>query len=414
MSIFAVEDMYYDNAHHILKKNCEFKINADDIFVKFKRTKFITGCYLILTNSCNLNCVYCFAKKNRKHDRLSLDTVQPLIFEIIKNSILCRSLGNVNVIPYIKFSGGGEPTLNFEVMQQITSFTNSLLRNNDLLAEYHLATNGQWNRREQSEWINENITNLLFSVDGTDVVNNTHRPRIDRGNSYVILLNNLKQITNSKIKITFRMTVSNYSLPYLEESISSFRSLGINNVQIEPLMPFEVKKDIFEPDPGAFAKQYSYVKYRYSDINIFSSFDVFDQKDNHPCGHQTGNIVSLFPDGTISSCPERSTSHCEEEYIRGKVENGRMLITELTDSQMHSHFDRCKDCIVSSKCDLCVSKVKLFRDKNYDTEYLCKIYRDIFVESIHHLVHEKSINQNYSFAYDINSSKYIFRKKDIN
>ena len=84
--------------------------------MQLKSTGIIIGGYFILTNSCNLNCVYCFAKRYRKQDRLVLDEAKPLVLEIIKNSVLCRILGMPGFVPYFKFSGGGEPTQNFDTM----------------------------------------------------------------------------------------------------------------------------------------------------------------------------------------------------------------------------------------------------------------------------------------------------------
>ena len=410
MSLFLIDGVYYDNVRRIIEKNCECAGVFSEPTMQLKRTGIIIGGYFILTNSCNLNCVYCFAKRYRKQDRLVLDEAKPLVLEIIKNSVLCRILGMPGFVPYFKFSGGGEPTLNFDTMCQITDFAKSLLSINDLAAEFHLATNGQWNDPRINEWISNNITNLLFSVDGIEAINNTHRPRIDGKNGYGNVVTNLQRLDNSDINITFRMTVSNFSLPYLAESVSVFGDLGVKNIQIEPLMPFEVKKDLCEPDPVEFAKQYSAVKYQHLDMNIFSSFDVFDQTDNSPCGHQAGNIVSLFPGGIISSCPEHALQD-DEDYFRGIIRDGKLSVTKQRDINFQYRFERCEDCIVSFKCDLCKSKIGLFTEKCYDTKYLCVIYREIFKESLHHFIGEKSIDRYCSFAYDINKSRYLFTSK---
>jgi len=293
------------------------------------------------------------------------------------------------------------------VMKKIVDFVDDLALKYCLPVEYHLATNGQWNNSEISEWINGHITNLLFSVDGTSFVNNKHRPRKDTMDSYKMVEENVRKIKNSNIKCTFRMTVSNFSVAYMRQSVSSFRDLGISNIQIEPLMPFEENGDIYEPLPLEFAENYIETKYENTDLNITSSFDVLENRGMGYCGHQLGNIVSLFPNGVVTSCPERPKN---SEYIRGTSCNGKLVLSPSAMEQ--KELEPCRACLVRNLClGLCPSKISLFREKNMSLGYMCDLYRTIFMRHVERIIERQRLKQYNSFAYDIASKKFLHLSK---
>lgn len=336
----------------------------------------IFGAYFILTNQCNLGCTYCYAQKSRKMDMLEFETAEPIINLIYANVLMHAFTDRQKIAPYIKFTGGGEPTMNFQVMKEITELSKSISNNHHIKTEFHLATNGQWNDIMISEWIDNNMTNVLFSVDGTNYINNIHRPRLDGKDSYQNILSNYKSIQNPEIKVTFRMTVSNHSLKFLEKDIESFLNVGVKNIQIEPLMPFNINQLIKQPDAMEFAKKYIYLKHKFCKyINIFSSFDVVKAPADCRCGHQAGAVVSVFPDGLISSCPERTAD--DKQYIRGSIVNKKVQLNTFMPT-WGVKPERCKICQIASICPgICSSKYLLFGDNNQSTMYLCDLYKFI-------------------------------------
>ena len=63
---------------------------------------------LLLTNSCNLNCIYCY-EHNKAPESMSFETAK----EILDSELIGRDME----VPVIIDLFGGEPFLNFELMK---------------------------------------------------------------------------------------------------------------------------------------------------------------------------------------------------------------------------------------------------------------------------------------------------------
>ena len=97
--------------------------NKNKIQTEKQRIKIIT------TNKCNLNCKYCFTKKNRGNESLK----KAYVIELINKTV------NKNMPLEVSFIGGGEPTLNYSAINEIVSFINDKIGKK---AKYSIISNG--------------------------------------------------------------------------------------------------------------------------------------------------------------------------------------------------------------------------------------------------------------------------------
>lgn len=163
---------------------------------------------LIVTERCNLSCVYCY-----EHCK----SARQMTFEIAKE-IIDKELVNLDKYDYMIDFFGGEPFLNFELIKQIVEYTVE-----NYCGSYHFfaTTNGTLIHGEIQEWLKAHIDVLTLglSLDGNKVSHD-----LNRSNSFdsIDLDFFLSTYPNQHVK----MTVSEISLPHLADSIKYVTEKG--------------------------------------------------------------------------------------------------------------------------------------------------------------------------------------------
>lgn len=169
---------------------------------------------LCLTHGCNLNCVYCY--QNHDLTEMTLGTARKCIDWIFEN--VPKEFNEIEISLI-----GGEPLIKFDLIKEIYCYTK--LKRTDYKYFFFITTNGTLLTDEMKVWFSKHREDFILglSLDGTPDVHNHNR-----SNSF------------SKIDIDFfkrnwpfqgvKMTLTDYSLSHLAESIKYIHSLGIKNI----------------------------------------------------------------------------------------------------------------------------------------------------------------------------------------
>lgn len=131
---------------------------------------------LILTENCNLNCVYCY-----EHNK----TIEDMPFETAKQAIDAEFAdlqeyehGEIELF-------GGEPFLNFPLIKQIYEYVMDRYgKDNDIV--FSTTTNGTLVHGEIQDWLRKHKDNFIvtLSLDGTPEMQNENRPFLGGQGSY--------------------------------------------------------------------------------------------------------------------------------------------------------------------------------------------------------------------------------------
>ncbi|MDF2948606.1 MAG: radical domain protein, partial [Sedimentibacter sp.] len=116
---------------------------------------------LNMTHDCNLKCEYCFASQgtyNGAREILSLETGKKAFDFLVKNSGARRNLE-------VDFFGG-EPLMNFETIKKLVDYGRSLEMDYNKHFRFTITTNGVLLDDEKIDYINENMDNVVLSIDG--------------------------------------------------------------------------------------------------------------------------------------------------------------------------------------------------------------------------------------------------------
>lgn len=185
-----------------------------------------TTAVLLLTNRCNLQCIYCYARGGEKtaHD-LPLPLIRTVIDQIFQNSVE-SGVSHFDVM----FHGGGEPVLAWQQLSEATAHA----RRKPMPCRVSMTSNGVWDKRQQ-DWLVDNLDTISISFDGRQETQNRQRRFSGKDGSFAIVMENIKALDARDFKYGIRLTAMapwQNSLPQDVRFICE--ETGARFIQIEP------------------------------------------------------------------------------------------------------------------------------------------------------------------------------------
>jgi len=362
-----------------------------------------------LTTKCRLRCTYCYNQAEREkleEKSLPLQIAKAGIDEYFAN----------NDSRHIRFYGPGEPTEEFELMQQITDYARQKSGNVAITTE--LQTNGTFSSNIR-DWILKNIDIVWISFDGTPEFHDKQRPFVDNAPSSPIIEDNIKWLLNNKgeqkLMVGGRVTITDLNNEHQKQMVDYFKKMGIKHVWSDPEFP-PVGKKPFCHDKKAQARYHfnmdDYVKnyveaYRYAKQKgvFYGSFLAcnFDSITKINCRCCTP-VPHLTPDGYVSACDlvvfGAKAKHMKC-FIYGrydKVTKKFKYYPETLKALQDRNVDNlihCQNCPVKLHCSgYCPGEVvnetgKLDGVKPYACNAVRKLYKELYNEITEDLKSEK-------------------------
>ena len=171
---------------------------------------------MIVTDSCNLDCSYCYEKKSeRKKGVMNISVAKEVITYYTD-----RDDGFDKVS--IEFFGG-EPLLAFSLIKEIVEWFFS--RSWKKKVFFALVTNGTILTEEMKEWFLKHKKHMTvsFTIDGCKKAHD-----INRCNSYDKVKSNLPFFLENWPTQPSKMSINEKTIPYIAESVIHLEELGIN------------------------------------------------------------------------------------------------------------------------------------------------------------------------------------------
>lgn len=320
---------------------------------------------LNVSHACNLVCGYCFAQKGDfglEKKFMDEKTGMNAVEFLMKNS---QNRKNLEIDFF-----GGEPLLNFETIRNIVINTRRLEKEYGKNVRFTLTTNGILLDSEKIDFINENISNIVLSLDGLKKTNDEMRKHTDGGGSYdeiVPLYQKLTAERTGKYKDYYiRGTFTRKNLNFSDDAIH-MRELGFSNISIEPVAANEADENIDyaikKEDLPLIFKEYEklakeIIKREKKCENTFNFFHFNIDLENGPCiykrikGCGSGSeYIAVTPDGDIYPCHQFVGN---EKYKLGNVNiPGAKLDCRLTKKFYGNNIftnEKCKSCWVKYFC----------------------------------------------------------------
>ena len=266
---------------------------------------------LHVSHDCNLRCQYCFAATG---DFGTGRKIMP--FEVAKQAIdfvIRRSGARKNI--EVDFFGG-EPLMAFDTVTRTVEYARSLEESTGKHFRFTITTNGLLLDDEKIRYINENMDNVVLSLDGRREVNDNMRKTVSGEGSYDIIVpkfQKLKAERDPALDYYARGTFTAKNLDFAED-VKSIAAEGFERLSVEPVTSEEgTGYDLSEADLPAIFAEYErltdWILEKHKNGEKLSFFHFMVDLDQGPCvikrlrGCGAGyEYVAVTPEGDIYPC----------------------------------------------------------------------------------------------------------------
>lgn len=322
-------------ADTVAETNAEFDslekdgaLNAKPIIKSFKkRLGAVKAMCLHICHDCNLRCEYCFASGgsyNTPRDYMSLEVGKKAIDFLIANS------GDIKNLEVDFF--GGEPLMNFDVVKGITDYAKEEAAKRGKRFNFTMTTNCLLLNEDARKWLNEEMDNVVLSIDGRESVHNAVRHTVSGKNAYPVIVKNaleFRKIRGDK-KYYVRGTFTAKNLDFTED-VKALNDLGFDQISMEPVVldgsdPMAITEEHVE----RIKKEYDLLAEEYIERRKsgkwFNFFHFMMDLDHGPCINKrlTGcgagtEYLAISPVGDIYPCHQFVG---RPEFLIGNVYDG--------------------------------------------------------------------------------------------
>ena len=315
------------------------------------RKKVVKALCLHVAHDCNLKCKYCFAAQGDfggEKQMMSFEVGKAAIDYLIANSGNRRNLE-------IDFFGG-EPLMNFDVVKQLVEYGRSIEKENNKNIRFTITTNGILLDDEKIEYINENMHNVVLSLDGRKEVNDNMRPTLNDKGSHDIILPKFKKLIETRPKDKYyyiRGTFTRENLDFSED-VMHFANEGFALTSVEPVVGDESNPyALREEDMPKVFEEYENLAVKYADMlkegKDFKFCHFMIDLNQGPCvikritGCGAGNeYLAITPEGDIYPCHQFVGN---EDYKLSNIMNEEIVFPhDLTESFKNAHVYSKEDC----------------------------------------------------------------------
>jgi len=316
---------------------------------------------LLVARKCNLACVYCYAaaKPNGESmpEQLALDALDWFNGQLKQNTIR------------ITFHGGGEPTLEKNLIKKVVSRTKEIANGKNL--RFHIVTNGTADSSFM-DWLATENFGISISADGPPAIQNRNRPYASGLGSSKKVEETIRSLVAKNVSFTIRLTFS--PTDNLSEIIGYFGNLGVKSLHLEPIFPHgrnykEMKLVGNGPETSivdsasskSFADKFLEALDIARNLNIRitnSHLGNLSRGNGYFCGSASGRSMIVTHDGLISGCLEVVDKNDPDlnHFNLGKYDSVdrdfKILKPKLIGFQSR-HADSlksCKDCYARYTC----------------------------------------------------------------
>lgn len=313
---------------------------------------------LHIAHDCNIRCKYCFASQgNFKGENLLMDyeTGAKALDFLIENSGARRNLE-------VDFFGG-EPLMNFQVVKDLVDYGKNKAKEWNKNMRFTITTNGTLLNEENMDYINENMENIVLSIDGNKETNDRMRYTVNNKGTYDLILPKIKRMVEKRGEKPYyvRGTFTKFNKDFAKD-VLHLAEQGFRNVSVEPVVaPSEEDYALSVEDLPEIKEQYDILEKAYFDKKgTKEEFEFFHFKMNllkNPCQEKRAlgcgagvEYVSITPEGQIYPCHQFAGN---TDFKMGSIWEQKDLDSEITSFFKNASVDNkeaCKKCWAKYYC----------------------------------------------------------------
>lgn len=321
----------------------------------------LSSVHLSLSDGCNLNCIYCYARerKEKQYPKLSFEEYTAIINDILTI--------NPNVTITLT---GGEPLLNkhcFDIAHYIK----------EKGAQTLLLSNGTLFSRQNIGQIADNFDLVTLSIDGP----NEHIHSLTRGDNYQKVIHATQLMDEFGINYTLSMTVTKKNIGYVEEMAKMFGS----RLNFAPYFPISGEPS----DLAITGEEYYQALKSASGVNPLSYceniLDGSQSSRSHKCAIGDGEF-SISATGDVYPCQLLHT----DDFYAGNVHDQSIRDIYYNAQSMKRcasldvvTIEGCRDCAIKFICGgSCRARAYYEGGNIQSSSEFCKYEQEAFYDGI--------------------------------
>ena len=252
--------------------------------------------------------------------------------------------------------------MNFGVVKEITEYAKEEAKKHGKNFRFTVTTNGVLLNDDIKQYINENMSNVVLSIDGTKETNDRMRYRVDGSGSYDTIVPKFQDLAESRNQNNYyvRGTFTAYNVDFAKDVIH-LADLGFKQTSVEPVVAPETEdyaltSEHIEKVCAEYDKlTEEYVK-RYDEGRGFNFFHFMIDLTGGPCvakrlsGCGSGTeYLAVTPWGDLYPCHQFVG---EEDFLMGNVYEGVKkdeIVKEFKACNVYSK-EECKKCFARFYC----------------------------------------------------------------
>lgn len=330
----------------------------EDYIEEFQqRETVVKALCLHIAHDCNLACRYCFAEEGEYHGRramMSFETGKKALDFLVKAS---GSRINLEVDFF-----GGEPLMNWQVVKDLVAYGRSLEEPYHKKFRFTLTTNGVLLKDEIMDFLNQEMSNVVLSIDGRKEVNDRMRPHRGGQGSYDEILPAFRKLAESRDQMNYyvRGTFTRHNMDFSKD-VLHLADQGFEQISVEPVVAEEGEAYALRPEDletlkAEYDKLAVALLERRKEGRPVNFFHFMIDLSGGPCvakrltGCGSGTeYLAVTPWGDLYPCHQFVG---KEEFLLGNVDEG-ILRSDLVDGFRSCNVyskEKCKNCFAKFYC----------------------------------------------------------------
>ncbi|WP_238528206.1 radical SAM/SPASM domain-containing protein [Acetonema longum] len=294
---------------------------------------------LNLTFHCNLACEYCFVHNRSPEDRMDFVTAAKAI-----DLLLTQGYPNVTITLI-----GGEPLLEFELIQKIVPYALENAQKRNIAVEWAVTTNGTLINEAMLAFFSKYRINLLLSLDGGPETHDRYRKTKNGEGTWQQIVALIPLLRQYQGWLGARMTVSIEAVDSMRQDFRQLVDLGINQFIIAPAQGARLwsQEEIRRYSLGLAAIQQDYYALKEAGASLYiEEFETVIKPDGS-WGCQAGaTSLAVAPNGDVSPCSKllgltSKKGQCIIGNVHSGIDYGLLAPFQISKSR---HLPQCSQC----------------------------------------------------------------------
>ncbi|WP_243343074.1 thioether cross-link-forming SCIFF peptide maturase [Anaerococcus sp. AGMB09787] len=339
---------------------------------------------LNVAHTCNLSCEYCFAKGGKYHGPdaiMKKDVARSAIDFLIENS---GSHYNLDIDFF-----GGEPLLNFDLVKDTVDYARSREEEYNKHFNFTLTTNGMLLDDEVIDYLNENMKNVVLSLDGRKEKHDAFRKTIAGKGSYDTVVPKFQNFVKKRGDKEYYMrgTFTANNLDFTED-IKTYLDLGFNRTSLEPVVGnpdehYALRDEHLDTIYDQYEKLADMMMEKIDSDEEFTFYHYMLDLENGPCVHKRisgcgsgTEYMAVTPTGDLYPCHQFVGN---EDFLLGNLDDGIVrtdLVGQFKQCNCYSK-EECRSCWANMYCSggCAANSYNATGDINNTYEFSCKLFR---------------------------------------